>query len=111
MHELNLKEVKNEWHGTYKSYLLGFIGSIILTLVSFFMVSNQVLTGNALIYTIAGFALLQATIQLLFFLHLGQEATPRFETLIFCFMGCILLIVVVLTLWIMFDLNMRVMEM
>lgn len=111
MHELNLSEVKKEWHGTLKSYFVGFFGSLILTLCSFYLVASGVLTGNALIYTIVVFALVQAVIQLLFFLHLGKEAHPRFETLIFCFMLFILLIIVILSLWIMHDLDVRVMQM
>ena len=33
---------------------------------------------------IVALALLQAIVQLLFFLHVGQEAKPRWETLVFC---------------------------
>ena len=40
---------------------------------------------------------------------MGQEAKPRWETLIFCFMVLILLIIVIGSLWIMNDLNERVM--
>ena len=35
-HDLTLIEMKKEWHGTLKSYAIGFIASLILTSISFF---------------------------------------------------------------------------
>ena len=107
--DLSLKETQKEWHGTIKSYVIGFTASLLLTLISFYLVGAKVLSGQTLIYTIVGLAFVQAIVQLLFFLHLGQEAKPRWETLIFYFMVLVLLIVVLGTLWIMHDLDERVM--
>lgn len=110
MHDnFSLKEIKKEWHGTLKSYVIGFLASIILTALSFFLVSSKLLSGHILIYTITGLALVQSIFQLLFFLHLGQEDKPQWETVIFYFMVMVLLIVVIGTLWIMYNLNDRVM--
>lgn len=106
-HDLSLKETQKEYHGTLKSYLIGFIASLLLTLISFSLVAGKLLSGYSLIYTIAGLALIQASMQLLLFLHLGREAKPRWETLIFFFMLLILFIIVLGTLWIMSDLNER----
>lgn len=109
-HELSLKETKNEWHGSLKSYLAGFFLSLFLTGLSFGLVVFKVLSGKALVYTLVALALVQATVQLLFFLHLGQEARPRWETLLFYFMALMLTIIAVGSLWIMNDLNDRVMS-
>jgi cytochrome o ubiquinol oxidase subunit IV len=57
-----------------------------------------------------GLALVQGVVQLIFFLHLSQEARPRWETLSFYFMLLILFIVMGGTLWIIYDLNERVMS-
>lgn len=108
-HELSLKECQKEWHGTFRSYVIGFVGSILLTIISFFLVATQFLSGPNLIYTIASLALLQAIIQLIFFLHIGQEAKPRWESVVFIFMFIILLIIVIGSLWVMQDLNERMM--
>ncbi|MBA3957116.1 MAG: cytochrome o ubiquinol oxidase subunit IV [Parachlamydiaceae bacterium] len=107
--ELNLQQIKKEWHGSLKAYLIGFTLALLLTGLSFLLVITKALTGQALINTIIGLALLQATVQLIFFLHIGQEAKPRWETFIFCFMVLVLLIIVLGSLWIMSDLNDRVM--
>jgi cytochrome o ubiquinol oxidase operon protein cyoD len=109
-HELSLKEIKKEWHGSLRGYLIGFFVSILLTGISFFLVIEKVVTGPALVYIIVSLALLQAIVQLLFFLHVGQEAKPRWETIVFFFMVMVLLIIVLGSLWIMHDLNDRVMS-
>lgn len=107
--ELSLKEIKKEWHGSYKSYLIGFIASLLLTSASFLLVITGTLSGHALIYTLVGLAMAQAVFQLLFFLHVGQEAKPRWETLVFIFMLLLLAIIAIGSLWVMNDLNDRVM--
>lgn len=108
---LSLKEIKKEWHGSLKAYVTGFLASLILTAVSFLLVVMKWMTGGALIYTIVALALVQAAVQLIFFLHLGKEDTPRWESVAFYFMVVVLIIVVAGSLWIMFDLNSRVMNM
>ena len=69
----------------------------------------KILTGHVLIYSLAGLALIQAIVQLFFFLHLGQEAKPRWQLFIFLFMLFIMLIIVIGSIWIMVDLNDRMM--
>lgn len=107
--DLSLKDTKKEWHGSLKDYAIGFSASLLLTLVSFSLVITRVISGSTLVYTITGLALVQAIFQLLFFLHVGQEDKPRWETVVFWFMVLVLLIVAVGSLWIMHDLNDRVM--
>ncbi|MBA2367667.1 MAG: cytochrome o ubiquinol oxidase subunit IV [Candidatus Protochlamydia sp.] len=108
--EISLAQIQKEWHGTLKSYLIGFSASLLLTLASFFLVITRYLSGKSLIYAVIGLAFAQAICQLKFFLHLGQEAKPRWESLIFYFMILILLIIVLGSLWIMHDLNERMMS-
>lgn len=109
-HELSLNEIKKEWHGTLKSYLIGFTGSLLLTALSFSLVAFKLIAGQFLIYTIVGLALAQAILQLIYFMHLGQEDRPQWESITFYFMVIVLLIIAVGSLWIMHDLNERVMS-
>lgn len=109
-HELSLKEIKKEWHGTLKSYVVGFLTSLFLTTASFFLVYTHLFPKENLIFIIISLGLVQAIIQAVFFLHVGQESKPRWETIIFCFMILILLIIAIGSLWIMYDLNNRVMS-
>lgn len=96
-----------KWHGTYKSYLIGFISSLVLTTLAFFLV----IQGLASPLILTSLALLQAILQLIYFLHLGQEPKPHWETIVFLFMVIILLIISLGSLWIMNDLNSRMMMM
>jgi len=108
--ELSLKQIKKEWHGTLKSYVIGFLASIFLTGISFFLVITKTISEKTLIYTIISLAIAQAIIQVRYFLHVGQEAKPRWELIAFCFMVMVLLIIAVGSLWIMSDLDERVMS-
>lgn len=107
--ELSLKQLQKQWHGSLKAYAIGFTGSLILTLLSFYLALTEHISGNQLIYTLVGIALVQAVVQLLFFLHLGQEGSPHWDTVIFIFMFVILLIISIGSLWVMHDLNARMM--
>lgn len=107
--DLSLDEIQKEWHGSLKAYVIGFISSLIFTGASFMLVIAKPFTGNSLVNTLMALAVLQAIFQVRFFLHVGEEPKPRWETLVFYFMLVILFIVALGTLWIMFDLNERVM--
>lgn len=107
--DITLSDEKKLWHGTYISYGIGFFVSLIFTSISFLLVVYEVFEPQMLAYTIAGFAFTQAVVQLIFFLHLGQEGKPHWETFIFFFMLLILLIIVIGSLWVMNDLNERMM--
>lgn len=109
MTELSLQQMKKEWHGTLRAYLIGLVLSLLLTSTSFLLVWLKPFSTGAIFYTILALAVVQAVVQLLFFLHLGQEAKPRWETVVFTFVSMILLAVVVGSLWIMYDLDMRMM--
>lgn len=105
----SLKEIKKLYHGTFKGYVTGFISALILTIISFSLVITKPFSSSIITGIIVGLAIVQAIVQLLFFLHVGQEAKPRWETLVFYFMLLVMAIVVIGSLWIMFDLNNRLM--
>ncbi len=109
-HDPSLKEIQKEWHGTLKAYFIGFIGSFVLTGISFALVITKRFSADILTYMLIGLAVIQAIVQLLCFLHVGvEEAKPRWTSMIFCFTALILIIIVIGTLWIMHDLNTRMM--
>ncbi|HZE86868.1 MAG TPA: cytochrome o ubiquinol oxidase subunit IV [Methylomirabilota bacterium] len=90
---------------TFRSYVIGFILSIILTIIPYFLVVNHLLRGEVLVAALLGFAMLQLLVQLLFFLHMGQESKPRWNLIVFiCFIS-IILIIVIGSLVIMHNLN------
>lgn len=91
------------------AYSIGFIGSIALTLTAYLLVTNAVFSGWTTAIVIACLAVIQAIVQLVFFLHLGQEDRPRWRLLTMLAMLAILIIVVFGSIWVMYDLNDRMM--
>jgi cytochrome o ubiquinol oxidase operon protein cyoD len=79
--------------------------SLVFTLVPYWLVAGKVLTGNAVLAAILGFAFLQLMVQAIFFLHLGRERGPRFQTFFLIATVGAFLVVVVGSVWIMSHLH------
>lgn len=92
---------KNSEHGTTTSYVVGFILSLIFTIIPYHLVVNKVLAGNALLVTILGIAVLQMFIQIFFFLHLGRGPKPFYNVVFFFATAGIIVLVVGASLFIM----------
>lgn len=87
------KVTPNE-HGTSLSYVIGFVLSLIFTIIPYHLVVNNVLSGNSLLLAILGIAIIQMFIQIFFFLHLGRGPKP-FYNIVFFFATAGLIIIVV----------------
>jgi len=96
----NLGEVMSS-----KTYIVGFIISIGLTLEAYFLVVRGALPGWALVFTILGLAVVQLLVQLYFFLHIDDEIKPRWKMTSFLFAGLVVMIVVLGSVWIMTNLD------
>ena len=92
-------------HGTTKHYVVGFILSLVFTLIPYYLVVEHVMHGNVLLATILGFGVLQMIVQVLFFLHLGREKKPYWQTTFLVSTVGIILVVVVGSIWIMHHLH------
>jgi cytochrome o ubiquinol oxidase operon protein cyoD len=92
------------------AYITGFGLSIVLTLAAYFMVTGRLFQNFTLMIIIGGLALVQFGVQLIFFLHLGQEERPRWRLIILLFMVMIVVILVVGSIWIMNNLNYHTMS-
>ena len=91
-------------------YVVGFILSAALTLAAYQLAIMG--TASMTLYIALGvLAITQLGVQLIFFLHLGDEPKPRFKFASFLFMSGILLIVVVGSIWIMTNLDYNMMHM
>lgn len=95
---------------TYTKYIIGFLLSLGLTLLAYAIVVLDLLSAWA-VGVLLVLAVAQMIVQLVYFLHLGEEVGPRLKLLSFVFMEVILLIIVVGSLWIMNHLNYNMMEM
>ncbi|HKU18021.1 MAG TPA: cytochrome o ubiquinol oxidase subunit IV [Candidatus Saccharimonadales bacterium] len=88
-------------HGTVVSYVVGFILSLVFTLIPYYLIVHKSFGKHALIATILVFAVLQMAVQMLFFLHLGREKKPRFNLAFLGSTVSIIMLIVVGSLWIM----------
>lgn len=105
-----MNERKVETEGSLKSYVTGFLLSLLLTFVAYWLVVEQDISGGSLVAAILVLAVLQLLVQLVFFLHLGRESRPRWNLLAFLFAGLVVLIIVVGSIWIMNNLNYNMMS-
>lgn len=90
-----------------KSYVIGFISSLILTMISYLSVVNHLFSYSWLEAFILFIAVVQFIVQLIYFLHLGKENKPKYRLLMFSFMIMVVLLIVVGSIWIMANLNYR----
>lgn len=92
-------------------YLIGFITSIVLTLIAYAMVTSNTIESVPLFLGLGVLALIQMIVQLIFFLHVAHESRPRFRLASLLFMITVLAIIVGGSLWIMHHLNYNMMDM
>ena len=84
------------------SYVIGFILSIVLTLAAYFVAW----AGKPTLYALAA---LQIVAQLLLFFQLGKESKPYWNLVVFLFMGLVAVILIGGSLWILSNLDRRMM--
>jgi cytochrome o ubiquinol oxidase operon protein cyoD len=92
------------------SYIVGFVLSVVSTLLAYLLVVNHVWPMSMLIIIIAVLAVVQLVVQLIFFLHLGDEKGPRWKLVTIVFAIIVVGILVVGSLWIMDNLNYNMMQ-
>jgi len=97
-------------NATFKSYLIGFTSSLFITLCAYFLAKNHLLGKPYMVILLAILAITQFVVQLIFFLHVGREFSPRLKLIVMFFMITIVIILVGGSIWIMHNLNGRVMS-
>lgn len=108
--EVNNQPDSNEYIGSVRAYIAGFISSLIITLIAYWLVVDRVLDGWSLGITILVLAVLQCYLQLIFFLHLDKSKGPRWRLATFLFTVAIIIVIAGGSLWIMDSLDGRMMH-
>ena len=90
---------------TFKSYAIGFITSLILTLLAFAIVSFKWYDSKTSYIMISLLAVTQLFVQSLCFLRLNATPSGRWNLLPFLFVLMIVTFVAGGSLWIMYNLN------
>ena len=89
-------------HGTVKQYTIGFILSVLLTVVPFYMAMNtDSFSRGAIVATIAITAVAQVLVQLVFFLHMNSSSEQRWNVIAFIYTILTIAVLLVGSVWIM----------
>jgi cytochrome o ubiquinol oxidase operon protein cyoD len=92
-------------HGSVKSYAIGFILSVILTVIPFGLVMYPSLPKSITLLIVLAFAIVQVLVHLVYFLHLDRSAAQRNNVIAFVFAAIVIVLLVGLSLWIMFSIH------
>ena len=97
-------------HGSLRGYVTGFLLSVVLTAIPFWLVMNDVL-GNATLTAIVimAFAAVQIVVHMVYFLHMNGRSEGGWNMMGLIFTIVIVAIVLAGSLWVMFHLNSNMM--
>ena len=96
-------------HGSLRDYVIGFLLSVVLTAIPFWLVIAAPLTPALTGVVIMGFAAVQMIVHMVFFLHMNGKAEGGW--LLTALVFTIILVVIMLSgsLWVMTHLNANMM--
>jgi cytochrome o ubiquinol oxidase operon protein cyoD len=93
-------------HGSLKSYATGFVLSVILTVIPFWLVMGNVFDNSSTTaLVILGFAAVQMVVHMVYFLHMNTRVEGGWSMLALIFTGVLVLIMLAGTIWVMYHLN------
>ncbi|RUP26450.1 MAG: cytochrome o ubiquinol oxidase subunit IV [Curvibacter sp.] len=93
-------------HGSLKSYVTGFILSVILTAIPFWLVMGKTFSSSSTTaMVILGFAAVQIVVHMIYFLHMNTRSEGGWTMLALIFTTMLVVITLAGSLWVMFHLN------
>jgi cytochrome o ubiquinol oxidase subunit IV len=97
-------------HSTLRGYLTGFLLSVVLTAVPFWLVMSQVLpSATATGLLIMAFAVVQILVHMFYFLHMDFKVEGGWSMMALIFTLILVLIALTGSLWVMYHLNKNMM--
>lgn len=97
-------------HSTMSGYVIGFVLSVILTAIPFWLVMNNVIASSSLAaFAILAFAVVQIVVHMIFFLHLNAKSEGGWNMLALIFTLVLLVIMLAGSMWVMHHLNANMM--
>lgn len=98
-------------HGSRRDYLIGFLASVLLTAVPFWMVMTGSAGAAATALTIAALAVVQIIVHVRFFLHVDSRGEGGWTLVSFVFTAIIVVITIGGSIWAMYQMNSNMMPM
>jgi cytochrome o ubiquinol oxidase operon protein cyoD len=97
------------YHATLRGYLTGFVLSVILTAIPFWLVMARVLPDSATVPVILGFAAVQVLVHMVYFLHMNAKVESGWSLLALLFTGIVVVIMLAGSIWVMYHMNTNMM--
>lgn len=91
----------SDHHGSVSSYVTGFVLSLIFTIVPYFLVTKNIMSGTTLLLIVLALAVIQMFVQIVFFLHLGRGPKPLYNIVFFGATAGLIVLVVTASILIM----------
>lgn len=99
-------------HGSFRSYLTGFVLSVILTAIPFAVVMSGGLgSPRWTAFLVLAFAVAQIMVHMVCFLHLTPSAEGGWIAISLLFTVIVLVIALVGTIWVMYNMDANMMPM
>ncbi len=97
-------------HSTFSGYMVGFVLSIVLTAIPFWLVMSKVIAErNTAILVLGAFAVAQILVHMVCFLHMNGKVEGGWTLLSTIFTVVFVAIAISGTLWVMFHMNSNMM--
>ncbi|CAN7390976.1 cytochrome o ubiquinol oxidase subunit IV [Massilia sp. LjRoot122] len=96
-------------HYSPKDYAIGFVLSLILTAIPFWLVMGKVLPPETTRFVILGFAAVQVVVQMIYFLHMNSKSEDGWNMMAMILTVVLLVIVLSGSIWVMTHMNANMM--
>ena len=95
---------------TFKGYMTGFVLSVILTAIPFWLVMDNVFaSASTTAFVILAFAAVQIVVHMVYFLHMNTKSEGGWTMLALIFTIMLVIITLSGSLWVMYHLNTNMM--
>jgi cytochrome o ubiquinol oxidase operon protein cyoD len=99
-------------HGTFKGYMIGFVLSVVLTAIPFWLVMGKVIPSPlTTTWIILAFGVVQILVHMAYFLHLNTSSEGGWNMLALIFTLVLVVIALAGSIWVMYHMNQNMMPM
>ncbi len=93
-------------HGSMRDYTIGFILSVILTAIPFWLVMGKVIQDPATTgFVLLGFGFVQIIVHMVYFLHMNSKSEGGWNMLALIFTIITVVIAMAGSIWVMYHMN------
>ena len=99
-------------HGTFRGYMIGFLLSVVLTVIPFWLVMGDVFENHMVTAIfVLELGVVQIFVHMYYFLHMNTKSEGGWTMMALIFTVVIVLIALIGSMWVMHNLNVHMMPM